>query len=95
MGGPGPTAKEIIDRKPLDARVTDGTSVSTSKVDAADPFQPSKALLAKLGSIVVHADEMLSANGHDFDQAAIRGLLSDPEVHLWIAQMGHYLPQKR
>ena len=61
------------------------------------PLQPSPALLCKLGSIAVHADEMMSADGHDFDKIALQGLISDPEVADWIKQMNAMamVPRKR
>lgn len=61
------------------------------------PLQPSPALLCKLGSIAVHADEMMSADGHDFDKIALQGLISDPEVSDWIKQMNAMamVPRKR
>lgn len=52
-------------------------------------------LLAKLGSIAVHADEFFSAGGHDWDRVAILSLLQDPEVVEWISAMGVVLPAKR
>lgn len=48
---------------------------------------PSPALLAKLGSIIVHADEAASVHGHEFDRVAFRALLADPEVREWIEHM--------
>ena len=45
-----------------------------------DALHPSPALLAKLGSIVVHIEEMLSAKGHYFDKMALLGLLNDADV---------------
>lgn len=45
------------------------------------------SLACKLGSIVVHADEMMSADGHAFDRVAIQQLISDPEVSAWIGEM--------
>lgn len=56
---------------------------------------PSLALLMKLGSIAVHADEMLSTDGHEFDRVALKSLLTDPEVVAWIKKMGELLPRKR
>lgn len=53
------------------------------------------SLLVKLGSIAVHADEMLSPDGHAFDRTAIETLLKDPEVTAWIKKMGVLLPRKR
>lgn len=50
-------------------------------------MKPSATLLCKLGSIIVHADEMLSPKGHVFDKAALVGLLKDPEVVEWLGAM--------
>ena len=50
-------------------------------------LRPTPALLSKLGSIVVHVDEMLSPEGHVFDRAALDLLLRDPEVVAWLEQM--------
>jgi len=63
----------------------------------ADPLKPSATLLCKLGSIVVHVDEMLSPGGHGFDIEAIRGLLKDVEVAEWLKSMDKMamLPKKR
>jgi hypothetical protein len=36
-----------------------------------DPLNPNAALLVNLGSIAVHAEEITSPNGHDFDKAAL------------------------
>lgn len=60
----------------------------------------SMSLLAKLGSIAVHADELSSKNvdavrGHEFDKIAIRQLIADPEITAWIKEMGPLLPVKR
>lgn len=58
---------------------------------------PSLGLLVKLGSIIVHADEMTSQDGHRFDRVAFESLLSDPEVVEWISGMtkAGFLPVKR
>lgn len=61
----------------------------------SDPLKPSLGLLSKLGSIAVHADEMISAKGHPYDRAALEQLLVDPEVRQWINEMGVYMPVKR
>jgi hypothetical protein len=60
-------------------------------------LHPSLSLLTKLGSIVVHTEEMLSPGGHVFVRAAIDGLLADPELREWLAEMGKnaLLPVKR
>lgn len=53
------------------------------------------ALLCKLGAIAVHADEMLSPSGHDYDRIVLQQLLADEEVVAWIKGMGALLPVKR
>jgi hypothetical protein len=60
-----------------------------------DYLKPSATLLCKLGSIAVHADEMLSPGGHAFDRIVLQKLLQDEEVTQWIMDMGPLLPQKR
>lgn len=62
-----------------------------------DPLKPSISLLIKLGSLVVHADEFLSPNGHPFDRMAFDNGLQDAEVQQWIRQMTKqaFLPVKR
>ncbi len=49
---------------------------------------PSGSLLCKLGSIVVHADELLSPHGHQFDADALKALIADSDVQHWIKEMG-------
>jgi hypothetical protein len=61
----------------------------------ADPLQPSVALLCKLGSVIVHAQEFLSPSGHPADRAALETLFSDEELQDWIKNMGVYMPVKR
>ena len=56
------------------------------------PLTPSVKILARLGSAVVHAEEILSDPAtarmvNDLDRAAFWGLVNDPEVKEWIAQM--------
>jgi hypothetical protein len=53
------------------------------------------SLAMKLGSIAVHAEELLSPDGHEFDKVALDNLLQDPEVKSWIEAMGPMLPRKR
>lgn len=60
-----------------------------------NPFLPSTPLLCKLGSIAVHAEELLSPDGHAFDKTALDSLLQDAEVKNWIKAMGAMLPRKR
>lgn len=61
----------------------------------SDPTKPTIALLAKLGSIVVHAEEMLSQKGHYFDKLAFEHLLKDGEIQAWLKAMGPFIPVKR
>ena len=60
-----------------------------------DPLSSNLTTLVKLGSIVVHVEEMLSPKGCEFDKIAIESLLKDPEIVEWIKAMGVYLPVKR
>lgn len=68
-----------------------------AKIATGDPLKPSAGLLCKLGSAIVHADEFLSPDGHEFDSTAFRQVLADPEVQDWIRQMTKlaFLPRKR
>ena len=58
---------------------------------------PTLGLLVKLGSIAVHAEELISPKGHPFDKVALETLINDPEIRDWLAMMNHYgmLPVKR
>lgn len=62
-----------------------------------DPFHPSAALLAKLGSIIVHVQEYHSATGHPWDKQAMDSLLEDGELKEWMLAMDAMamLPKKR
>lgn len=62
-----------------------------------DMMKPSAALLCKLGSIAVHADELLSPDRHHFDRLALASLMADAEVREWLAAMDSaaMLPKKR
>lgn len=55
------------------------------------------SLLVKLASLAVHVDEMLSSDGHAFDEAAIKSLLIDQEVNECLADLKKQalLPVKR
>lgn len=52
-------------------------------------------LAAKLAAVVVHTDEMLSADGHPFDKAALKTVLEDEEVAKWLRDVGPLAPVKR
>jgi hypothetical protein len=41
-------------------------------------------LAAKLGSLIVHTEEAISAKGHPFDVEAVKALLADAEVQEWL-----------
>ncbi len=64
--------------------------MATAKV-----LSPDAALLCKLGSIIVHAEEMMQPDGHDFDRVAMETLLADRDIRNWIDGMGAMLPLKR
>ncbi len=66
-------------------------------MSAGDFSKVSLGLMVKLGSIAVHTAELLSADGHEFDKAALDTLLADPEVVDWLALMDAqaYLPKRR
>lgn len=65
----------------------------------AATLNPSPALLAKLASALVHAEEYLDAagRGHPFDKNAFDALLADPDIISWMAGMRdlEMLPVKR
>lgn len=64
---------------------------------ASDPLKPTISVLVKLGSIVIHVEEMMSPSGHAFDRVTLDQLLNDTEVKLWLARMEELamLPVKR
>lgn len=65
------------------------------KAIKAYPLTPSLSLLCKLGSVVVHAQELFSPDGHIADRAALETLFEDAELQEWIKSMGVYMPVKR
>ena len=50
-------------------------------------LNPSPALLAKLGSIIIHVEEGRAAGGHAFDWHTVDVLCADPEVRGWLDGM--------
>jgi hypothetical protein len=54
-------------------------------------------LLMKLGSIAIHAEELLSPDGREADKSALLGLLADAEVQEFLRseEMRVLLPVKR
>lgn len=67
------------------------------KIVKAGPLTPNVTLLVKLGSIAVHAEELLSPKGHVLDKTALDSLLNDSEVREWLHTMDAmaFLPKKR
>ncbi len=67
------------------------------KPPTIDSLNPELALLVKLGSIAVHADEFMSPGVHEVDGYALRQLLLDPDVIEWIDEItkSALLPVKR
>jgi hypothetical protein len=66
-------------------------------LSGTDPLLPSVSLLCRLGSIVVHVEELLSDDGHYFDRIELQQCLDDPEVKEWLVEMGKLalVPLKR
>lgn len=62
-----------------------------------DATKPSLSVIVKLGSIVVHVDELLSPDGRNLDKEVILNLMKDTEVKEWIAAAtkAGFLPVKR
>ena len=62
-----------------------------------DPLNPGAALLAKIGSILVHVDEATGEGAHHLDWQAVKGLMDDPEVTSGLEGMDALalLPKKR
>lgn len=60
-------------------------------------LKPSPAVLSKLGSIIVHAEEGMGNDGHHFDIIALRQLLADSDVSAWLKDMRRLalLPETR
>lgn len=55
------------------------------------------ATQAKVGSILVHVEEGLSAKGHHFDWNAVESLMQDPDVVVWLDELRGLalIPEKR
>ncbi len=62
-----------------------------------NPSSPSKTLLVKLTSLIVHYQELVSPSGHPMDKIEIEQLEKDPEVKAWFKHMAELqlLPIKR
>jgi len=57
--------------------------VSTS-YELPPDLHPTISVAVKLASIAVHADELISSNGHSVDVQAIRSLLADEELRAYL-----------
>ncbi len=64
---------------------------------AVDRGSLTLSLEIKLSSIVVHTEELISADGHMFDKVALECLLKDSEVRTWVEalQRNGLAPMKR
>lgn len=62
-----------------------------------DVLKPNPQLLIKLGSLIVHYQELNSSDGHYMDKAAIDSLLNDADVVEWLNGMDEmaFLPKTR
>lgn len=62
-----------------------------------DPLRPSMILLAKLGSIIVHYEELSSPNGNEIDKMALRMLSGNADIIEWMRAMRELalIPEKR
>jgi hypothetical protein len=69
--------------------------MNMAKTKTTSPTTPSVALLSKIGSALIHAQEFISEDRHEFDMAAFNQLMNDPEVRAWITAIGPLLPVKR
>lgn len=62
-----------------------------------DPMRPSPSLLIKIGSAMIHAEELIETKMKHaaFDIPAFETVSKDPEVVEWKKAMGAFLPRKR
>lgn len=63
----------------------------------SDALKPSMALQAKIGSLLIHAEEMCSDDGHEYDRAAFLSGMRDDDVLVWLGALAELslLPVKR
>jgi len=59
--------------------------------------KPTDNALIKIGSALVHFDELTSIDGHPYDKVAAKTALEDEEVQNWLNKMADLalLPQRR
>lgn len=55
---------------------------------------PTTTLLTKLGSAIVHAEEMIGKDAHDFDIETFLSLVDDSEVKAWMEEMDDAAPKE-
>lgn len=62
-----------------------------------DTMKPSVTVLIKIGSAMIHAEELIETKfkNADFDISAFNAVAQDPEVVAWVKAMGPMLPRKR
>lgn len=105
------TTKKPLPKKGTHKKIKEEQRASTSKGGAKPKAKASSApkkfeppagqsliptvVMAKLGSIVVHADELLSPGGHSADLIALLAALSSPELKTWLQANSVMLPLKR
>ena len=110
-----PDAVELTHRT-LDALLAAGIIENTARPSSErytyslrltmNPLEPGAALLAQLGSLIVHADELIDEldaagvqlpHGAAFDRDTIRSLMAHPDVAAWLKGMRAMamLPVKR
>lgn len=60
-------------------------------------IQPSKEVLIKLGSLVVHIEEYLSEKSSEYDKITIQALLADQDLQDWVSKLDELalVPKKR
>ena len=68
-----------------------------SEEEKKDPLKPSLNILMKLGSIAVHADEIVMEQPLEIDRMVVKNLLEDKELQEWMKDMNEQglLPVKR
>lgn len=66
-------------------------------MELTEALKPSATLLIKIGSLLVHYQELHGGQGHAFDKNVIDQLEADPDVVDWLETMtrGAFLPVRR
>lgn len=84
-------------REPKAKKSFAGSVPGIAIADPPNPLEPSVGLLGKLGSLLVHYQELVSHNGRAIDKIAVDTLEADLEVGDWLAAMTKMalLPVKR